>query len=100
MSKKPRMLSKVPVGPSRAQAFHISAPTAFSVQLVGDFTAWQQAPVALRKDQDGVWGAQVSLSPGVHRYRFLIDGEWRDDPECTLRVPNPYGSEDSVRRVG
>ncbi len=31
--------------------------------------------------------------------RFLVDNEWRDDPECTLRVPNPYGSENAVRKV-
>jgi hypothetical protein len=28
-----------------------------------------------------------------------VDGQWRDDPECALHVPNPYGSQDSVRQV-
>lgn len=41
----------------------------------------------------------VGLSPGTYRYRFLVDGEWRDDPECTLRVPNPFGTEDAVQAV-
>lgn len=82
------------------QTFRISAPTALSVQLVGDFTGWRQAPLALSKGADGVWGIRVGLSPGVHRYRFLVDGEWRDDPECTVRVTNPYGTEDAVRQVG
>src|SRR5436190_489587 len=25
--------------------------------------------------------------------------EWHDDPNCALRVPNPFGSQDSVRMV-
>ena len=70
-----------------------------SVQLVGDFTHWQKVPIHLRKDADGVWRTAVELAPGTHHYRFLVDGEWRDDPECTLRVPNPFGSQNSVRKV-
>jgi hypothetical protein len=54
----------------------------------------------MQKGQDGYWHADVRLAPGTYHYRFLVDGEWRDDPECTLRVPNPFGSHDSVRQVG
>jgi hypothetical protein len=39
------------------------------------------------------------LEPGTYHYRFLVDGQWRDDPECTLRVDNPYGSNNAVRQV-
>lgn len=70
-----------------------------SVLLVGDFTHWQQRGIPMQKSKDGIWTATVSLSPGKHAYRFLVDGDWRDDPECTLRVPNPYGSQDMVRQV-
>jgi hypothetical protein len=28
-----------------------------------------------------------------------VDGEWRDDPNCTERVPNPFGSENCVLHV-
>jgi len=84
---------------STTQVFSITAPAAQSVQLVGDFTHWQERPINLRKEGSGVWRATVELKPGEHRYRFLVDGQWRDDPECTLRVENPYGSHDSVRQV-
>jgi hypothetical protein len=40
----------------------------------------------------------VELEPGPHNYRFLVDGQWRDYPECTLQVPNPFGGQDSVRQ--
>jgi 1,4-alpha-glucan branching enzyme len=81
------------------QAFAISAPSALSVQLVGDFTHWNQKPVNLQKGADGVWRTVLDLAPGEHHYRFLVDGQWRDDPECALHVPNPYGSQDAVRQV-
>jgi len=83
----------------KAQGFSFTAPSASSVQLVGDFTDWQEHPIHLQKSSGGVWRAKVELNPGEHHYRFVVDGEWRDDPECKLRIPNPYGGQDSVRQV-
>ncbi len=82
------------------QTFRYSAPTAMSVLLVGDFTHWQQRAIPMQKGRDGIWTTTVSLPPGKHGYRFIVDGEWQDDPECTLRVANPYGSQNMVRLVG
>jgi len=28
-----------------------------------------------------------------------VDGQWHDDPECALHVPNPFGGQDAVRQV-
>lgn len=84
---------------SRTQTFSFRAPEAVSVQLVGDFTQWQENPINLQKGPDGIWRKTVPLSSGTHHYRFLVDGQWRDDPECTVRVPNPFGSEDMTRQV-
>lgn len=82
-----------------AQGFSFRAPEAISVQLVGDFTHWQEHPISLRKDATGIWHTKVELQPGTHHYRFLVDGEWRDDPECNVRVPNPFGGQNMARRV-
>jgi 1,4-alpha-glucan branching enzyme len=81
------------------QLFSFKAPGASSVLLVEDFTHWQKAPIGLRKTPDGIWRTTVSLPPGEYHYRFLVDGEWRDDPECSLQVPNPFGTHDAVARV-
>ena len=83
----------------KRQTFSITAPDATSVMLVGDFTHWQEKPIHLKKESGGLWRATLELSPGTHHYRFIVDGQWRDDPDCALRVPNPYGSQDSVRQV-
>jgi 1,4-alpha-glucan branching enzyme len=84
---------------SKKQTFRFDAPGATTVQLVGDFTHWQKQPIPLQKDDDGVWAASVELPPGKYSYRFLVDSEWRDDPECTLRVANPFGGHDMVREA-
>ena len=81
------------------QTFRCTAPEATSVLLVGDFTNWQQQPIPMHRRDGGAWMATVDLTPGEHYYRFMVDGEWRDDPECTKRAPNPYGSEDMVTHV-
>jgi 1,4-alpha-glucan branching enzyme len=83
----------------KEQTFAITAPAALSVQLVGDFTHWQEEPIAMKKDHGGVWKVALELTPGTHHYRFLVDGQWRDDPECTVRVPNPFGGQDAVCKV-
>jgi 1,4-alpha-glucan branching enzyme len=84
---------------TRKQTFRFTAPTAMSVMLVGDFTHWQEKGISMRKSKDGVWTASVELPPGQHHYRFIVDGDWRDDPECTVRVANPYGGQDMVKQV-
>lgn len=84
---------------SKPQTFAITAPDATSVKLVGDFTQWEKKPIGMAKQDGGAWIAKVKLPPGTHHYRFLVDGHWCDDPNCTQRVPNPYGGENSVRAV-
>jgi 1,4-alpha-glucan branching enzyme len=84
---------------SKKQTFRFKAPSATSVLLVGDFTHWQRRGIPMQKGKDGVWVVAVDLEPGRHFYRFIVDNEWQDDPDCTLRVSNPYGSQDMVRQV-
>src|SRR5882724_3778 len=81
------------VGDFTHQQFSLAAPAARSVQLVGDFTLWQEHPISLRRGKDGTWQTMVEMKPGRHRYRFLVDGEWQDDSDCKVRVPNPYGGQ-------
>lgn len=83
----------------KKQEFGLTAPAAASVLLVGDFTHWQEKPVSLKKQPDGRWATAVSLTPGTYHYRFLVDGQWCDDPGCALVVSNPYGTHDAVRQV-
>lgn len=79
--------------------FALDAPAARSVLLAGDFTGWLAHPIPLKRSPRGRWKVSVPLPPGTYHYRFLVDGEWRDDPACPLHVPNAFGTQDAVRIV-
>ncbi|MXW77650.1 MAG: hypothetical protein F4Z57_01385, partial [Gemmatimonadetes bacterium] len=38
----------------------------------------------------------VTLPLGKHEYRFVVDGEWRDDPQCEERRPNSFGTTNCI----
>ena len=69
------------------------------VRVTGDFTGWREDGVRLSHDGKGDWRTVLSLEPGEHQYRLLVDGEWKDHAEATERVGNPFGSENCVLRV-
>ena len=77
-------------------AFSMAAPKSKAVLLAADFTEWEKSPVALKKLKSGVWKATVSLAPGSYDYRFLVDGQWQDDPACANRRWNRFGSQNCV----
>ena len=81
--------------PKVRRTFSFHAPEAMSVLLVGEFTHWQENPISLKKQKNGTWKGTVSLPPGTYHYRFLVDGEWRDDPE--MRTIQPRSANPSRR---
>ena len=79
--------------------FQLAAPAASSVKLAADFTDWERSALDLIKAEDGTWFAIVPLSPGNYSYRFIVDGQWWDDPAPAQRVPNPFGTTNAVVNV-
>jgi 1,4-alpha-glucan branching enzyme len=78
--------------------FRYSSSDAKKVAVVGSFSHWKEVRL-LKKGKGGDWRTWMNLEPGVYEYRFLIDGQWANDPECDHRVPNEFGSENDVLRV-
>lgn len=75
--------------------FALAAPSARRVQLVGDFNGW--TPDANEMQPDGsVWTSILKLGPGRYRYRYVVDGQWRDDPSNPDVEPAPFGGNNSV----
>ena len=60
------------------------------MKVLGDFSNWEQHPVDLRKLKNGEWKATLPLAEGKHEYRYLVDGQWRDDPNCRYRIVRPH----------
>ena len=83
----------------KAIDFVLDAPHAKAVYLVGDFNDWDRKRTPLQKDGDGKWHRNLSLSPGRHEYRFIVDGEWISDPNATESVQNEFGTDNSIVRV-
>lgn len=83
-------------GAGKTIEFKLLNPGAANVAVAGDFTQWQEAPVPLKKGKTGVWSAKLALKPGRYEYRYLVDGEWADDPASDERVENPFGSHNAL----
>jgi 1,4-alpha-glucan branching enzyme len=82
-----------PKPPSKSIQFSYYAPDARQVCLAGDFNNWDINSCNLTKTNTGEWTASLQLKPGVYDYRFFVDGEWREDPKSSERVPNAFGSQ-------
>jgi hypothetical protein len=80
--------------------FRFEAAAADRVRLAADFTGWDKQPIDLRRREDGVWQTAVELPSGQYSYRFLVDGQWRDDPRCLDYEPNPFGTFNALITVG
>ncbi|HSV43518.1 MAG TPA: helix-turn-helix domain-containing protein [Candidatus Bathyarchaeia archaeon] len=78
--------------------FQLNDPMAKEVYLVGNFTNWEKR-IPLRRSSDGLWQKKVPLRPGRYEYKFIVDGEWRTDPQNTLTVQNTVGTLNSVREL-
>ena len=80
--------------------FKLVAPGAKEVFLVGDFTDWGAHPQEMRraKPRGRTFETTVSLSPGCYEYKFVVDGNWVEDPKATTQT-NCFGTLNSVREV-
>ena len=75
--------------------FTIEAPDAERVHLTGDFSNWTLDGGEM-EPMGGLWKKVVKLPPGRYRYRYVVDGRWRNDPLNAAVEPSPYGGDDSV----
>jgi 1,4-alpha-glucan branching enzyme len=72
------------------------APAARKVQVAGNFNDWHPEATPLKSNGDGKWVAHLSLRAGLYEYRFVVDGQWSEDPQASQRVASSQGSFNSV----
>ena len=70
--------------------------SATSVTVAGSFNGWDASRTPLKKAEDGEWKATVWLPAGRYEYRFIVDGQWINDPNARESVENTFGSTNSV----
>ena len=88
-----------PLTLTRKVQLELFAPEAQEVHVVGDFNHWNTNANPMEKDEKGIWRASLMLRPGRYEYRFIVDGNWENDPSCSSCVPNDFGSKNCVRIV-
>lgn len=77
--------------------FHDEAAQA--VFVAGTFNDWRPGTTPMIPLGEGRWVKELSLPPGRHEYRLVVDGQWICDPAAAEKVPNPFGSMNAVLNV-
>ncbi|MBI3991223.1 MAG: glycoside hydrolase family 13 [Candidatus Omnitrophica bacterium] len=86
-------------GGERQVLFVMEAPEANEVCVTGEFINWAKSGERLSKEGNGMWSARIGLKPGRYAYKFIVDGNWRHDPNCCECAPDGFGGENSVVEV-
>ncbi|HPT39817.1 MAG TPA: AAA family ATPase [Candidatus Omnitrophota bacterium] len=77
----------------------VKAPDAKEVFIAGEFNNWKLDENSRMVKNNGCWTKRLNLDNGKYRYRFVIDGNWSEDPSNPLTQLNTYGTLDSLLEV-
>jgi len=80
----------------RKITFSFESSDAKEVILMGDFNNWNPKKHPMKKDENGKWTKAVILPPGQYEYKFLVDGQWEEDPQNDRICPNKFGTYNNV----
>ena len=87
-------------GAGRHIRFDLSVNPGSRVFVAGTFNNWNPNANPLKDNPgSGHCKATLLIPTGVHEYKFVVNGEWRTDPNCAETVTNNCGSLNSVLRV-
>ncbi|PKN02109.1 MAG: hypothetical protein CVU77_01425 [Elusimicrobia bacterium HGW-Elusimicrobia-1] len=73
--------------------------SAKSVAVAGSFNNWSASSHRLEKDKSGIWKTSVPLGKGKYQYKFVVDGEWKEDPSNSQNSEDGLGGKNSVIEV-
>jgi len=66
------------------------------VLLAGSFTNWQALPM---QHNNEVWTESLQLNSGSFQYKFIVDGDWKYDPQGTL-IDDGSGNVNNLLVIG
>lgn len=66
-----------------------------TVYLSGSFNQWATEALPMIKT-DTAWYCDVKLTAGKHLYKFIVNGEWKNDSENKLKESDTYSGNNSV----
>ena len=68
------------------------------VILSGTFNRWDESGFIMKPTEDG-WDVTLQLRPDIYEYKFIVDGEWKEDPQNPAMTKNKYHGYNSVLDV-
>ena len=69
------------------------------VQVAASWNQWRE-PLDLLRVDTGVWKLEMAKPiPGRHRYKFIVDDIWLDDPANPIKEPDGFGGYNSMFTV-
>jgi chromosome partitioning protein len=78
--------------------FH--SDVAQNVEIAGDFNNWvTSVDSKLERIDKGVWAKVIHLKPGAYKYKFVVDGQWVNDPSNPNLVTDEVGNRNSILEV-
>lgn len=69
---------------------------AAQVYVAGTFNEWNGTDIRLEKGEDGIFRTTFRVAPGTYQYKFVVDGEWVEDPANPETIDDGYGGVNSV----
>jgi 1,4-alpha-glucan branching enzyme len=80
--------------------FQVTAEPGSDVFVAGSSNNWDPTQYRMRDNPgSGHCKTTLVLPPGRHEYKFIVNGEWREDTNCAESVPNDQGSVNSAVTV-
>ncbi|WP_400079045.1 hypothetical protein [Winogradskyella sp. R77965] len=65
------------------------------VILSGTFNRWDETGFVMKPTEDG-WRVTLQLRPDIYQYKFIVDGNWIEDPQNPSKAENEYDGYNSV----
>ncbi|MEY8847674.1 glycogen-binding domain-containing protein [Psychroserpens sp. XS_ASV72] len=69
------------------------------VVVAGSFNKWDDQSFQMYRIENG-WELKLQIKPGEYEYRFVVDGDWMEDPSNPDKVLNEFDEFNSRLNVG
>ena len=53
----------------------------------------------MKSDGNGAWVRNVIIPPGEYEYKFIVDGQWKEDPQNDQLALNCFGTYNNIINV-
>ena len=83
----------------RKVTFSLENADANEVFLIGDFNKWNPKSHPMKSDENGAWVRNVIIPPGEYEYKFIVDGQWKEDPQKEQLSLNCFGTYNNIINV-